>query len=935
MDPERWHKVESIFNQVLDADASHRASVLKKACAGDEALRREVESLIAQHEGAKDFIETPAFATASPQRRGPAAGSQFAANATIGHYRILRKIGSGGMGAVYEAQDLRLGRRVALKFLHEEFAADTQWVQRFRTEARLASALNHANICTIYEVDEVDGCLFIAMEFLEGQTLKEMIGGKPLPVKTAIEVGVQIAVAIDAAQGKGIVHRDLKPANIFVTTQRQIKILDFGIAKRTVPDATQETLGLTLADRTGTGLVLGSAGYMSPEQVQGKTVDHRSDIFALGLILYEMLTGKQAFERLTRVETMAAILNDEPAAIAEAAPNTPAGLQRLVNRCLEKTPERRFQSAADLAFALESHSDATGVSAASVSLSTPPSRGHLGLAGVAVAAVLAAAFLFWWTRPPGAPVVEAINQITDDGNAKGVHNSLQTDGPRIYFNEGRWGSLEIKQVAVTGGPIAAVPTPLVDAQPVSMAPDGSFLLVLPGGAGPPPKPLWEVPLPTGDPFRIATQGVQDAIVMPDGRLLLARFGSLYVTEKDGSKPRKLVDGIAGFVGDPSISPDGRRIVFTRYPDRGAPELWIANGDGSDPHLLAESVESGGFCCARWVANGRYLVFQTRVNARQDLWYLQMDRRWLGRASQPMRLTAGPLSYFDPVPSRDGKTLYSLGTRERGELVRFDMKSKQFIPILEGVSATNLTFSRDGKWVAYLSYPEHALWRGRSDGTDRLQLVSDTADSPVISPDGQQVLFIHSGIVSLIDIDGGERRALANDLATGTADWSPDGNEVVFWTHGDHGEPLANFLELATGKRSVVPGPLHLLGSHWISGNRLIIVDQHSAFMVLDLNTHKWSPLGVEANSNPITRWGVSPDYKYLYYTVGGTDPELVRFGIADHKSQTVASLKDLQLTGFLQIHNAETQVGVTPDGSPVLTRDTGTQEIYAFTVNWP
>src|SRR5271170_4234665 len=303
MDPERWHKVESVFNQVLDADNDSRESVLNESCAGDETLRRDVESLLAQHENAGDFIATPAFAAAPVQPRRAELANQVAANTTIGHYRILRKVGSGGMGAVYEAEDLRLGRRVALKFLPDEFAADTQWVQRFRSEARIASALNHANICTVYEADEVGGRLFIAMELLEGQTLKEMIAGKPLAVKTVLRMGAQIAIAIDAAHDKGIVHRDLKPANIFVTMQRQIKIVDFGIAKLIAPGPNPEALGLTLAHRTKTGMVLGSVGYMSPEQLRCISVDHRSDIFALGVILYEMLVGKQPFERETPAET--------------------------------------------------------------------------------------------------------------------------------------------------------------------------------------------------------------------------------------------------------------------------------------------------------------------------------------------------------------------------------------------------------------------------------------------------------------------------------------------------------------------------------------------------------------------------------------------------------------------------------------------------------
>jgi Tol biopolymer transport system component len=648
-----------------------------------------------------------------------------------------------------------------------------------------------------------------------------------------------------------------------------------------------------------------------------------------------MLAGKRAFQKPSSAETMAAILNEDLPAISQTAQMAPPGLQKIVNRCLAKNPELRFQHASDLAFALEALSDASGTATSPVRASTASSSKPVWLAAVVGVIVLAAALLFWWTRPPAVPVVEAITQLTDDGNAKGVHNSLQTDGPRIYFNEGRWGSLEIKQVAVTGGSIAAVPMPLPDAQPVGIAPDGSFLLVLPGGAGPPPKPAWELPLPTGEPRRIVMLEAQDGSVTRDGRVLLSRVGSLYVTEIDGSNPRKLIDGIDGFIGDPNLSPDGRRIVFTRYPEIGNPELFIVKSDGSDPHLIAKTSESGGFCCAQWTPDGRYIVFETRVQARQDLWYLSMERGWLRRPSEPMRLTNGPLSYFDPMPSRDGKQIYALGTKQRGEMVRYDIKSKQFVPILPGVSATNLTSSKDGNWVAYLSYPDRALWRSRSDGTERLQLASDGPASPAISPDGQRVLFLQAGIVYLIGIDGGERRAVVNDATTGSADWSPDGNKLVFWTSSDQEHQQANFLDLDTGKRSVVSGSVGGLGSHWISDDKLIAVDEHSAFVVLDLNTQKWSALGLDAKSNLITRWGVSPKYQYLYYTIGGPDPELLRFRLSDHKSQSIASLKGFHFAGFTQLHGAETQVSVAPDGSPVFTRDIGTQEIYALSVKWP
>jgi serine/threonine protein kinase/predicted Zn-dependent protease len=344
MDTERWRKVESIFSRALDAGESDRQRVLHEFCADDDTLRREVETLLAQHDAAGDYLETPAFSAAAQR-------SPVTANALIGHYRVIRKIGSGGMGTVYEAEDIKLRRRVALKFLPDEFAEDAQWMQRFRIEARAASALNHPNICTIYEVDEVGGRQFLAMEMLEGQTLGDMVDGKPLPVKTVIDLGVQIASAIDAAHAKGIVHRDIKPANIFVTTQRQVKILDFGVAKLTA--LPRDEAGTSIAHRTQTGMVVGSIGYMAPEQLRGQAVDQRADIFAFGCVLYEMIAGSRAFERPSLMDTAAAILNDEPPAISDTSPDGLRGLDRVVYRCLEKNPGQRFQSAADLAFALQ------------------------------------------------------------------------------------------------------------------------------------------------------------------------------------------------------------------------------------------------------------------------------------------------------------------------------------------------------------------------------------------------------------------------------------------------------------------------------------------------------------------------------------------------------------------------------------------------------
>ena len=217
----------------------------------------------------------------------------------------------------------------------------------------------------------------------------------------------------------------------------------------------------------------------------------------------------------------------------------------------------------------------------------------------------------------------------------------------------------------------------------------------------------------------------------------------------------------------------------------------------------------------------------------------------------------------------------------------------------------------------------------------MQLVSGGVGGPAISPDGQSILFLQNGMIYLMGIDGGERRAIVNDRPAGAAEWSPDGHEIMFWASDEQGHPQANFLDVGSGKRSEVRGPIGLLASHWISDDKLLAVDEHSEFVVLDLNIRKWSALGQDARANLITRWGASPDHKSLYYTTGGANPELVRFGLDDHKSQSLVSLKDFRFGGFTQIHGAETQVGFTPDASPVFTRDIGTQEIYALSVKWP
>jgi len=514
-------------------------------------------------------------------------------------------------------------------------------------------------------------------------------------------------------------------------------------------------------------------------------------------------------------------------------------------------------------------------------------------AGVVVIAI-AAGLVFWGNRSPSVPIVEAVTQLTDDGESKSDETKIVTDGVRVHFNEGTLGSLKIAQVAVSGGSTGVIPTTVANPRIVGLAPEGSALLVI-SGLGPEfAGALWQVPLPTGEPRRLGTIEVLDASFFPDGRILFAREGDLFVAEKDGSNPHKLVS-VVGVIGEPSVSPDGRRVVFTIWRSHlhfMPISIVESMADGSGLHPIVNTSENGQACCAQWSPDGKYIVFRNRHEGRRDLWLLPMEAGFFQRVRQPIQLTNGPLSYTFPVVSRDGKQIFALGAKDRGELVRFDVRTKQFVPFLSGISAFNPTFSRDGNWVAYTSYPDHTLWRSRPDGSERLQLTYPPLQVyySFISPDGKQVVYGNvKGETYVISMDGGPpQRILEKDSAA--ANWSPDGNLLVFTNAPDAAHLDLQLLDLRTGKRSVVPGSQGYDGGQWVSEDSLVAAPNNQMKLVLfNIKTQQWSDL----LPGSVVNWAHSPDYKYVYYTTGGPEPIAMRIRLADHNFETIASLKDL------------------------------------------
>lgn len=874
MDARRLKQIEELYHAALEVSPGNREVFFKKRCEGDEDLRREVESLLAFEKASSSFIDTPPESLAAEMFAGE-ENQPSLIDKEIGHYNIKSLLGVGGMGEVYLADDSRLNRKVALKLVPPGLIEQQDQLKRFKQEAQASSALNHPNILTIHEFGTENGSNYIVSEFVDGVTLRERMLDGGFSVKETLDVAAQIASALAAAHEAGIIHRDIKPENIMIRRDGIVKVLDFGLAK-----LTETNNGIHLTDSeaptraqvsTSPGLVMGTAYYMSPEQVRGRDIDARADIWSLGVVLYEMLTGQKPFAGESNIEVMSAILKEEPAEFAETGQRVSSSLQKIIRICLEKKPERRFHSAHDLGFALESLSTSATSSFDNwpeISTSGPRkrvkaiNRERLAwiFAGLFAVVAIAAGIYAWqlWGSQSKQPAFRQLNFRREAVFQAG----FAPDGQTVVYSAATEGNTP---ELFTLHPDFPAPQPLgtQGMHLLDISSNGELAILMDA------KYIWHrtftgtlarMPLAGGAPRQVL-EGVRQAAWSPDGSQLAI------IREIDG-KDRleypigKVLVEVSGYMSDPRISPDGTRIAFFEHPrkwdDRGS--INVVDIDGNKTML------SDGYWSQRgiaWSPDGGEVLFSASISGGA----FNILAAALDGSTRIANQSPGGLLLQDIAP--DGRWLaYRIDYRYAAFAHSPGMQEDRDLSWLR--TSHSKVMSQDGKTLLFMETSvgsNYAVCLRNTDGSPLVRLGEGTPTD--LSPDGKWVLaFTSSKPPQLVvyPTGAGETRQLerGNIVNYSSAQWFRDGKRVMFGGN----EPDKGTRFFVQDLEGVGPRPITPEGTRdgRLSPDGKLVLARSAAgnYFLYPVDSGDQRPVEWLTNSDVVIQWSADSRFWYVY-----------------------------------------------------------------------